>query len=190
MKRTEHTCNSQRLQHYYDGELSGAQRRAVADHLTRCEDCRAVLHQQQQLARNVQRAAAAAAGQPPRPDVEGRLLTRITRAGQHGKARPSRRSLGRWIPAGAFVLLLGFMAINRPWQEPVRTAEPSAIVESFHGNVSTVMILETQTTGQTIVWFNELSEPNGESNGNQSAPPAMDRSAFPAVDQQRRLGRA
>jgi len=184
-------CDARRLIRYHDNELPAGERQAVADHLAQCSRCRRALAQQQHLRRFVQQAANGAAARTPRPDVESALLARIKNRGASPPATPRSWSPRRWAPAAALALAtLVVTVIYNPWPEAVVSREPSAIVESFHGNVSTVMILQTQTTGQTIVWFNEISEPDGESDGNQSAPPAVDRSAHPAADRQRSVGRA
>lgn len=191
MKTAPSQCDTQKLLRYHDGELSAEEHDRTAGHLAQCAECRKALHQQQQIRRTVQGAAEIVAAQTPRPDVEGRLLAKIKGPGKINRNQRGFWTRRRWIPAGALATaLLAVMIINGPWRQSVQTMEPSAIVESFQGNVSTVMILETQTTGQTIVWFNEINEPNGESDGYQSAPPAVDRSAHPAADEQRGLGRA
>jgi hypothetical protein len=116
-------------------------------------------------------------------------MANIKANGRQGSLRPAFWAPRRWIPVGvlAMVLLVGMVIVN-PWQQTDTTAQPSAIVESFQGNVSTVMILETQTTGQTIVWFKEISEPDGENDGDQDAPPAVDRNDQPAAGRQWRVG--
>jgi predicted anti-sigma-YlaC factor YlaD len=191
MKIQSHRCNTQQLLRYQDGDLTIEEQAPVAEHLTQCAECRRFLKQQQQIRVAVQRSAESVAAQIPRPDVEARLIARIR---NQGNPEPAARTLWRprrWIPVGALVMtLLAGVVFIGPWQETGGISEPSAIVESFHGNVSTVMILETQNTGQTIVWFNEIDEPNGESDGNQNTPSAVDRSAHPAAHGQWGLGRA
>ena len=195
MNQTTHPCPTETLLQYHDDELPLAERQRIAAHLESCSSCRHALDQHVQLGRMVRKAADAAAAQTPRPDVAGVLVRRIkTDPPRHGRRSWRPR---RWVPAGVLAsALLVVLIIYSPWQtrlegpELSALPEPSAIVESFHGNVSTVMILETQTTGQTIVWFNEIDEPDGENNGNQSAPPTVGRDAHPAAGQQWGLGRA
>ena len=59
-----------------------------------------------------------------------------------------------WAPVLATVcMILAFLFISRPQapQAPV----PSALVQSFKGNIASVMILQTPETHQTVVWYKE-----------------------------------
>ena len=190
MNPSRHRCDSDQLLRYHDGELPPRQAQEVSNHLAQCAHCRQLLNQQAQIRQAARQAAETAAAQTPRPDVEGRLLGRIQAHGRGNAPGGGFWRPRRWIPVGALALmaLLAALVIVNPWQPPVQTAQPSAIVESFQGNVSTVMILETQTTGQTIVWFEEINELNGETDGDQDAPPAGDRNAHPAADRHWRRG--
>jgi anti-sigma factor RsiW len=57
------------------------------------------------------------------------------------------------VPATAVaaMFILFFMLIGHPTQ----VSGPSAIVDSFSGEISSAMILETPRSRQTIIWFTE-----------------------------------
>ena len=58
-----------------------------------------------------------------------------------------------WAPAAAAVCMALVIVFTRP---PVpETPAPSALVESFEGNIASVMILQTPGTNQTVVWYRE-----------------------------------
>ncbi len=68
---TDH--DTRRLSDYLDGELTGAERQAVEDHLTACARCRAVLDD----LRGVARAAAGLEDRMPADDLWPAILERI-----------------------------------------------------------------------------------------------------------------
>ena len=60
------------------------------------------------------------------------------------------------LSAAAAVALLVFLIYN-PFQ-PALSSGPSAIIDSFTGQVKSVMILETPQNRQTVIWYSEESK--------------------------------
>ena len=160
MSPTHQSCDQRLLSRYYDGELDSARHEQVARHLEGCPQCRRELEALARLSANVTAAVSAAADQAPLEGLDARIIERIRKEAPAAEGTWLRRLLlpRRLVPAAAVVI--AFIAVGLSLRMPDDAAEPSAIVESFSGSVSTVMIVETPETRQTILWFEE--EINGE----------------------------
>jgi hypothetical protein len=73
------------------------------------------------------------------------------------------------VPAGAAALVLALLLVTLP--PPAQLAEPSAIVNSFSGDVASVIIVETPESHQTIIWYTERALPDS---GGTTGKPVMD----------------
>lgn len=153
-------CDEARLSRYVDGEATPQERQRVETHLLRCPGCRQFVQQQQQLARQLRREVAAAR---QAVDFE-RLERQIT--GAVGRRPLLREKLFSWkmaLPVAATAALALFF-ITSSLHSPV-PAGPSAVINSFTGRVSSVMILETPGSNRTVIWY---SEETTEGNGSES----------------------
>lgn len=156
MSVTHQSCDQQLLSHYYDGELAPDQHERVARHLEGCPHCRRELAALEQVSAGVAASVQAAADKAPLDGLEARVLTAI-------RDREQAAGGGAWlkgllaprllVPAAAAIIAL--ITVGVSLRMPDAVVEPSAIVESFSGSVSTVMIVETPETRQTILWFEE-----------------------------------
>ena len=153
-------CDEERLSRYIDGETTPQERQRIDRHLADCIACRQYLQQQQQLAGQLHREVTAA-----RQAVDfGRLAVQITDS--VGKRPPLRDTLLSWklllpVAATAALVLFFFTSVF----QPPAPAGPSAIINSFTGKVSSVMILETPQSRNTVIWY---SEETREGNGTES----------------------
>ena len=160
MSATPKIYDPRLLSRYYDGELAPDRREQVARHVENCPSCRRELADLAQVSAGVAAAVQAAEAKAPLEGLEARVFSAM-------RAR-ERKAGGAWwkglltprrlVPAAAVVIAL--IAVGVSLRMPDAVSEPSAIVESFSGSVSTVMIVETPETRQTILWFQE--EINGE----------------------------
>lgn len=159
MSATHQSCDPRLLNRYYDGELGPARHEKVARHIEGCPHCRRELAALEQLSGGVAATVQAAADKAPLDGLEARVMAAIR---DREPAAPSwLKGLlvpRRLVPVAAVVIAL--IAVGVSLRMPDAAVEPSAIVESFSGSVSTVMIVETPETRQTILWFEE--EINGE----------------------------
>ncbi len=152
MTNSEIICDTELVSRYLDNELDGNELKRVETHISDCKSCRTRLNDYIKIDNGINflinnRADAQSRG------FENRVIEAIRgkRAGSTSwkKAVLSKRML---VPAGlaVSVILMFFTFLKSPAQ-----IGPTAIVSSLSGSGSSVMILETSETRQTILWFNE-----------------------------------
>ena len=154
-------CNGELLSRYLDRETTPEETQHVDRHLKQCPACRQHLQQHGELARRLRREVSAA-GEAADFD---RLEMHIIRAARRPKSPwiDLRRTRFSWkllvpIAATAAVALFFFTSVF----QPPAPAGPSAIINSFTGRVSSVMILETPQSRHTVIWYSEETmEANG-----------------------------
>lgn len=155
------SCDDALLSRYLDGDLGPDEKKGMEDHLQRCETCRRQLaffsDFSQDFRNHVQQETDRVDFTPLEKEVINKALHQ-----RYYKRGPSSffASLKFAVPAAAVACLLLFFSYTRFAVEPVPTA-PSAIINSFTGSMTSVMIFETPETRQTILWYNE--EPDAES---------------------------
>jgi anti-sigma factor RsiW len=156
-------CDENLLCRYMDDDLLPAEQAQVEEHLDRCHQCRqqvAAMHRfSKHLCDRVRQAA---------DDVDFTALEKSVL----NKALRQRHPRGGWatffaslkytIPATIAAGLLFFFGYSQFMSEPVTA--PSAIINSFTGSMSSVMIFETPETRQTILWYKEDADVESEHN--------------------------
>jgi len=167
MKNTEHDnqngCDFKGVNRYYDGELEPDEYKRVGEHLKDCESCKTLLKQLQSVSRHFHAEIDASLSRVRFDEVQQRVLEKTVGKRESTFERLKDLLFKRTytIPAAAAAtILLVFMSVTTLWRP---ASEPSAIVNSFAGQVSSVMIIETPATHHTILWFSEESVANGES---------------------------
>ena len=111
----DHKALQDQLFALYDGELTGAARRTVEDHLLDCAACRAVLAQWKQVAGVVFQPPAVA---PSEAFVQG-VMRRIAPAAPRRSHLPRWILQGRWlVPAMGLAVVL-FVMTRGPIQQTV-----------------------------------------------------------------------
>lgn len=154
MTAASQICDSELLNRYIDGETSPEETRQVDSHLQGCAGCRLVVRRQAELAEGLRREVSDAGRQV---DFD-RLQQRIVNAARRRPAvwqRLADASLA-WklmVPAAATAMLALFFFTSV--MEPPAASGPSAIINSFTGRVSSVMILETPKSHHTVIWYSE-----------------------------------
>ncbi|BBO67144.1 hypothetical protein DSCA_10740 [Desulfosarcina alkanivorans] len=156
-------CDGGLLDRYLDGDLDAAEKARMAAHLEHCRTCRrqadAMVAFSQDFHDRIEQATDAVDFMA----LEKQVLTKALR--QHrsrGGFSTFRASLKYAIPAAVTACILIFFAY--PTFVAKSSPAPSAIINSFTGSVSSVMIFETPETRQTILWYNE--DPDVESDQN------------------------
>lgn len=155
-------CDPIMLCHYYDRELGPGDIKKVDEHLKTCLSCQKALQDHHLISSHFRADLKAKLPHTNLESLEKRVLIRIK----------DRRGLGWhgisnllflkkfYIPAtalaAALVIFFSFMFY------PASPSDPSAIVTSLTGQISSVMIFETPNTQQTILWFKEDLPLNGE----------------------------
>ncbi len=153
MTDSEIVCGTELISRYLDNELHGDELIRVRTHIAGCESCRARLKSYDKVHSGLNSIisttpCASSAG------LENRVIDSIRKKNKVGSKGWKDVIFSRKIlvPAGiaASIILMFFTFYNNP-----APAGPTAIVSSLSGSGSSVMILETPKTHETILWFSE-----------------------------------
>jgi len=150
------SCNGQLLSQFVDGELTDAEQQWIAHHLTHCRDCRVELNRIRLLANKYQSIMDTSRFQKDLAGLEGRVMSRIKRPkAWRDVVWDFFKAKQVLIPVSAVGTILAiFVTVQMFFTTPTG---PSAIVTSMTGDVSSVMIIETPQSRQTIIWITEDS---------------------------------
>ncbi|MCP4664758.1 MAG: zf-HC2 domain-containing protein [Deltaproteobacteria bacterium] len=155
MKKVPTKCEPALVSRFSDGELGPEEHALLSSHLRDCASCQKT-HRENQALSALFKAS-----------LEGELSQVNLHAFEQGVMDKIQAGNSPWwmgfrdllapkkilIPAAAMAaMLVLFFSLMRPLA-PVTA--PSAIINSFTGEVSSVMIIETPKSRQTIIWFNE-----------------------------------
>ena len=154
MKKDYITCDPNLLARLFDRELGRDEAARVGRHLKNCPSCQKELRENEVISSLFKASLDDQLSRIDLSDLEPRVLELIQRKMVPWRMRlrdlfVSKRFL---VPATAIATILLFFCLTRP---PGNVSGPSAIVDSFTGETSSVIILETPRTRQTILWFSE-----------------------------------
>ena len=153
MKDSTKSCNPELVSRFFDGELGQEETSQVSEHLETCPVCRESLENLRSISETV-RSYMGTAREVDVGGLENKVIVEIQRKEAPWWSRAiyalfSKRVL---IPAGAIASFsLIFLTV---FHNPAVNG-PSAIVTSLSTSGSSVIIMETSETRQTILWFNE-----------------------------------
>lgn len=152
MKKHDEICGSELISRYYDRELGPEEYAEVESHVESCLRCRESLEKFSLITKDIKSEIKISENQYL--ELQDRVIESI-----------DHKKLPFWIklkemlspkkiliPAGAMVTLLAALVIF--FHTPAANG-PTAIITSLSGNSSSVMILETPETRQTIILFSE-----------------------------------
>ena len=156
-------CNEALLYRYLDDELTTDERSWLTAHLETCLACtsqlRALTSFSEKLRDRVEQATDAVDFTALEKSV---LNTALRERYARGGTARLFTSLKYIIPATVTAGLLIFFGYTQ--FTPQQATGPSAIINSFTGSMSSVMIFETPETRQTILWYNEDTDVESEPN--------------------------
>jgi len=151
------TCDRILLSRYVDRELGPAENNRVISHLTECPSCQKELRENEVLSTLYRSGLEEQLSRIEFRDLEKNVLEHVREKRVPWWMNPkglvfSKRLL---VPAAAMaaMVVLFFSFARQPALSPV----PSAIIKSLSGEMSSVVVIETPKTHQTIIWFNETS---------------------------------
>lgn len=169
MTTDETSCDSTMLSRFFDRELGPDEHGRIDKHLRYCPSCQKVLKENQSISTLLKAGLEKELSRADMEDVEARVFDLIQSKGAPWwmKLRALFVSKKFYVPAVAVatVLILLLSVVRRPAPE----SGPSAIIKSFTGEISSVMILQTPESQQTILWFNENLIPGDEDDEMQEA---------------------
>ncbi len=156
MKKAYGECDEELIGRYLDGEISQEEYDRISIHLKDCPSCQKILRDNQDISTVLREVLGREVSQADFADLETRVLGQIRQKENPWWERISKLvfSAKLLIPASAIAALILFFAITRG---PATISGPSAVIEAFSGEVSSVMIIETPKSRQTIIWYKESS---------------------------------
>ena len=156
MKKAHHECDEKLIGRYLDGEVSQKEYARISRHLKDCSTCQKILQDNQSISTVFRDTLKKESSHADFGALETRVLDQIRQKENPWWKRLVKQfsSLRILIPATALTVLVLFFAIPR---SPTTISDPSAIVEAFSGEVSSVMFIETPKSRQTIIWYKETS---------------------------------
>lgn len=146
-------CGTDLISRYHDGELDPQKALEVKTHIDSCPECRDMLSKYVDLTDKMGSGFMRNFAHD-NMKIENGFIESITKEKKNLWERwtdlvfTKRILIPAGIAASLAVLFITFSLDNSP-------AGPSAIIKSISGSGSTVMIMETTETHQTILWFNE-----------------------------------
>ena len=155
MKTRNSYCDPELLSRFYDGEITPEENEWAIEHISTCQKCQNELKLNEELSKKYKEKFHKELSAIDPALLEKKIMERVSQ----GKARywtgigEFLTSMRFLVPAAAVAGMLFFLLTT--FRGPVTEPPPSAIINSFTGDVSSVMILETPQSHQTIIWINE-----------------------------------
>jgi hypothetical protein len=155
------TCDDVRLNLYLDGDLGDSETAWMEAHLKDCPSCRRQAATLTAFAQAFRERVHQAADTVDFVGLEKKILTQtLPRHRPPSRLLTFMASMKYILPATLAAGVLIFFVYANYMVKPAPV--PSAIINSFTGSVSSVMIFETPETRQTILWYNEATDMEGE----------------------------
>ena len=162
MNNATDRCDPALMDRFFDNEVDEAEGAWAKAHLAGCPSCRRFQLENQAIGDLFRSELDGVLTGADKTMLEEQVITQVGR--HHSRGWGWLKELfafKRLIPlaavAGMLVLVFGYLFVSDV------PAGPSAIVTSFQGDYSSVMIMETPETRNTIIWFVETTRaPNTE----------------------------
>lgn len=156
MKKFGNECDPSLIDRFFDKELSHDEHTRIMKHLTHCSVCQKRVQDNQAISALFKVSLDKELSQANLDDLEERVVALVRKKEIVWWKKFIDLSLPKKlvIPAAAMATILLFFCLTR---NSVPVSAPSAIVKSFSGEVSSVIIIETPKSRQTIVWYTEPS---------------------------------
>ena len=158
-------CDEILIDRYLDGDLDAGEKARIEAHLAGCRPCRRRVDAMAAFSQDLRDRVHRVTESVDFIALEKQVLNKALR--QHRSRSGISRfvaSLKYAIPAAVTASLLIFFVYSNFVGKPAPTPVPSAIINSFTGSMSSVMIFETPKTRQTILWYNEDTDVESEKN--------------------------
>jgi len=173
MKMGQKTCDSNLLNRFFDEELGPHEFARMTRHLKYCLSCQEALRHNQSVSALLKTGLDEVLARANLEELEEGVLALIhkKRSPWWMRLRDQFASKKFYVPATAIATgLVLFLALLT---DPAPAPGPSAIINSFEGDVGSVMILETEKAHHTILWFSENPSPGGDDRGRQQIQTAL-----------------
>lgn len=156
MKKFGNECDPSLIDRFFDKELSHDEHARIMKHLTHCSLCQKRFQDNQAISALFKAGLDKEISQANLDDLEERVVALVHKKEIVWWKKFVDLSLPKKlvIPAAAVSAILLFFCLTRNLA-PVSV--PSAIVKSFSGEFTSVIIIETPKSRQTIAWYTEPS---------------------------------
>jgi hypothetical protein len=151
------SCDLSLISRFHDNELFGEELEHTKRHIQDCPYCQKALHDMERISGHVKKYIERKSPLTEDRSVEYYVLGEIQKYNSPWWIRLKDFFFSKkiMIPIAA---MAAFTLIFVTLIQPSFNGGPSAIVSSVSGEVSSIVILETPDTHQTILWFNENTE--------------------------------
>lgn len=155
------SCDEVRLNLYLDGELGDHETDWMDAHLKDCPECRQKAATMVAFSHACRQRIEDAADTIDFVAIEKQVIKRtLPRYVPRSAVNSFLHAMKYGVPA---ILCAGFMLFFIYTQYIAKPSPvPSAIINSFTGSVSSVMIFETPETREIILWYNEKTDMESE----------------------------
>jgi anti-sigma factor RsiW len=155
-----HACDEILLNRYLDKDFDEVGKARMQAHMGCCQQCRRQVAAMRALSDDLRDQVKHVCDGVDFLTLEKQVVYKARRKGHsRGAFSAFMASFKYTLPATVAVGIVLFFVYTHFVPKPAPL--PSAIIHSFTGSVSSVMIFETPETRQTILWYNE--EINAES---------------------------
>ncbi len=154
-------CDLRLLNDFRDGELGGEERARVEKHLEKCGACKEKLREYDRISGIYKVGMDSTLSGTSFDGLEEAVMKQIRkkRVSLWDKFTDLFLSKRFLIPVSSMAtVLIICLALFRHGYFSEEPTGPSAIVDSFTGDVTSVVIMETPESRQTIIWYSETPE--------------------------------
>ena len=157
MEQKSTSCNFSLISRFHDDELFGEELEYTKRHIQACPSCSKALHDMERISGQVTRYIKKNSSLTEDRSVEYYVLEEVRKNNSTWWIRLKDLIFSKkiMIPVTAMAAFTLFFVTLI---QPSFNRGPSAIVSSVSGEVSSIVILETPDTNQTILWFDENTE--------------------------------
>ncbi|MFC1532060.1 anti-sigma factor family protein [Thermodesulfobacteriota bacterium] len=155
MNNIINSCDPSMIGRFFDKELGPEDYARFDSHIKSCSSCRKSIEELEAVSGQV-KAYIHRSSEAGYTTVEEKVLRAIRKREAHWWIKGKDMLLTKRVlfPATAIVTLAVVLLV---FFMPTTSSGPSAIISSVSGEVSSIIIMETPQTRQTILWFNEKS---------------------------------
>jgi len=167
MTTGEPLCDQRTLSRFLDQEVESEECSQIVEHVKQCQLCRRALKDHESISSLFKADLTKEISRAKLEGLEEDIITVLQRREVSWLKKVSGFLTSRkfYLPAAAVATALALFVYLTGSPAPV--SGPSAIINSFTGEMSSVMIIEIPTSRRTILWYHETSMPSEDDNGVQ-----------------------
>jgi anti-sigma factor RsiW len=156
-------CDEILMERYLDGDLEAGEKARMENHIAECRQCCRQVAAFRAFSQDLRTRVQHVTDSVDFVALEKQVLNKALRQYRtRGVFSRFIGSLKYTLPAAVTAGLLLFFVYSNFVVKPAPV--PSAIINSFTGSMSSVMIFETPETRQTILWYHEDTDMESEQN--------------------------